>query len=169
MARVHDDGHRGSLPDLKNCTLKRDEAHSHTLTRIDALIMAIICLLYGAVAFFRLGNTQSPESFVNMENKTAEITLDLNGGQVSHLMLYTGIGIGDYYIEYTTDGSDHYVLGQFRQSHAEVLKWQDVPLDYLITGGTIRITGTGNVWLGEVVALTADNKTVSTTSFDAAL
>ena len=74
-----------------------------------------------------------------MEGREAELTLDINGGTVSHLMLYTGVGIGGYDITYTTDGSDYYELARFEQSHADVLKWQDVDISYYLTGGIIRI------------------------------
>ena len=153
-----------SLPDLRHCSLLDKDKSRFRLQRADALIMAVISLAYGAVAFYRLGNTRSPESFVNMENKTALVELQYSEERVSRLMIYTGIGIGSYSIEYTTDGSDNYVLAQFEQSHAEDLKWHDVALDYYISGGTIKISGTGNVWLGEVVALTADGKLIGCSS-----
>ena len=157
------------LPDLRSCSLRDGQPNSKRLTRADALIMAVLTLVYAAVAFTGLGNTASPETFVNMENREAELTLDINGGAVSHLMLYTGVGIGAYEITYTTDGADLYELAAFDQSHAEDLKWHDVDLAYTCTGGTIRISGWGNVWLGEVVALTADNQIVPVMSEDQAL
>ncbi len=157
------------MPDLRSCSLRDRQPNSKRLTRADALIMACLTLVYAVVAFTGLGNTSSPQTFVNMENREAELTLDLDGGTVSHLMIYTGVGIGGYDITYTTDGSDSYDLTWFEQSHAEDLKWHDVDLDYYITGGTIRIRGNGNVWLGEVVALTEDNRIVSMVSEDEAL
>jgi len=142
-----------TLPDLRRCTLRAPDRDSYALRRADALIMAAISLGYGLVAFYNLGNTQSPQSFVNMENRTAYVELELNKEQVTQLMLYTGVGIGGYTIEYTTDGEDNYLLAEFKQSHAEDLKWHDVPLDYRVSGGALKISGYGNVWLGEVVPL----------------
>ena len=60
-----------SLPDLRYRLLAEADKERYKLGRADAFIMAIISLVYGALAFYRLGNTQSPESFVSMENKTA--------------------------------------------------------------------------------------------------
>ncbi len=158
------------LPDLRRCTLRAPEKDSHTLRRADALIMAIISLGYGAIAFYKLGSSHSPESFVNMENRTAILELELSEERVTRLMLYTGIGIGGYTIEYTTNGEDNYLLAEFEQSHAEDLKWHDVPLDFYVSGGSVKISGYGNVWLGETVALTADGDTVAITGgTDAAL
>ena len=145
------------LPDLRVCTL---EGGSRRFRRVDALLMSAITLIYAVVAFTGLGNTESPQSFVNLEGQTAMIKPDLSDGAVSKLMLFTGVGIGSYSIDYTTDGSDSYHLADFEQSHAEVLKWHPVSLDYEITGGTIFIHGSGNVWLGEVVPLTEDGRVV---------
>ena len=157
------------LPDLRSCDLGEERQKQNRLTRFDALAMALLTLAYGAVAFVRLGDRDAPQTFVNMEGREAELTLDINGGTVSHLMLYTGVGIGGYDITYTTDGSDSYDLARFEQSHAEDLKWQDVDLSYYLTGGVLRIRGWGNVWLGEVVALTEDNQPVALVSEDEAL
>ncbi len=157
------------LPDLRSCALRDKKPNNRRLDRTDALLMAVLTLAYGAVAFTRLGSTAAPESFVNMENRDAELTLDLGGGTVSRLMLYTGVGIGAYDISYTTDGTDHYDLAAFDQTHAENLKWHRVELAYLCTGGVIRIHGYGNVWLGEVVAQTEDGRTVPLQSEDEAL
>ena len=155
------------LPPLKSCRLSNGRARR--LDRRDALLAGVLTLVYAICAFTGLGNTASPQSFTNMQRKTAELTLDMDGGMVSHLMLFTGVGIGSYEIRYTTNGQDNYLLGRFVQNSADVLKWHDVDINYWITGGTVRITGAGNVWLGEVAALTADGTPVALTSPDAAL
>ena len=152
-----------SLPDLRSCALTDPDKARHKLGRADAVIMAVIMLLYALVAFWKLGNTESPESFVNMENRTARIELDISGGTVTHLMVYEGVGIGSYSITYS-DGSATYDIAELTQSHADVLKWHDVAINYYLTGGTIYISGTGNVWLGEVVALDVDGNVVGAVS-----
>lgn len=152
-----------SLPDLRSCVLTNPDKARHKLGRADAIIMAVITLLYALVAFWKLGNTSSPESFVNMENRTESIELDISDGTVTHLMVYEGVGIGSYRISYS-DGSTTYELTELTQSHADVLKWHDVAINYYLTGGTIYISGTGNVWLGEVVALDAEGNVISAVS-----
>ena len=154
------------LPPLRSCRLTDDSARR--LTRADALLMAVLTLLYALCAFTGLGNTASPESFVDMQEKTVELKLG-SGGRASRLMLFTGVGIGNYDIRYTTDGEDEYVLASFEQSHAEVLKWHDVDLGYWLTGGTILIRGRGNVWLGEVAALTDEGEIVPLSCEETAL
>lgn len=158
-----------ALPELKHSILKEPERDRYKIKRADVLIMALISLCYGALAFYRLGNMNSPESFVDMRDKTAYVELELSEERVTRLMLYTGVGIGGYTIEYSTDGVDNYVLAEFKQSHAEDLKWHDVALDYYVSGGTVKISGYGNVFLGEVVPLTADGDIIPCRSEDAAL
>ena len=148
------------LPDLRSCRLRPDDKNEYRLDRLDAGLMALITLLYALLAFTHLGDRDAPQSFVNLEGRTAEITLALDSGEASHLMLYTGVGMGSYEIEYTTDGSNSYALATVQQSHSDVLKWHDVDIDYYITGGTIRVTGKGNVWLGELVALREDGERI---------
>ena len=84
------------LPDLRVCTL---EGGSRRFRRVDVLLMSAITLIYAVVAFTGLGNTESPQSFVNLEGQTAMIKPDLSDGAVSKLMLFTGVGIGSYSID----------------------------------------------------------------------
>ena len=139
------------LPDLRSCRLGGGESR---MDRADWLVMASITLVYAVAAFTGLGNTASPQSFVPMENETAQIGLDEDSGAAARLMVYTGVGIGSYSIDYTGSDGRNLHLADMEQSHADVLKWHEVIPDTAVTGGTLRIRGKGNVWLGEVVAMT---------------
>ena len=152
------------LPDLRGCTLTGGKKR---LDRWDAVLMAGISLAYALVAFWNLGNTHSPERFVNMENRS--VTVELGQGSMEKLMLFSGVGIGEYTIEYAPDGENFQPLTSFRQSHAEVLKWNEVPLEQSLSGGRLRVTGSGNVWLGEVAALNGARETLPLHSEEAAL
>lgn len=153
------------LPDLCGCTLRGEG--KRRLDRRDAALMAGISLAYALVAFWNLGNTRSPESFVNMADRS--VTVELGQGSAASLMLFPGVGIGEYTIEYAPDGEDFQPLTIVTQSHSEVLKWQQVSLEQSISGGSLRITGSGNVWLGEVAALDKAGETLPLTSEEAAL
>ena len=147
------------LPDLRCCTLKRSAA-SRRLRKADVLLIALLTGIYSVPAFSGLGNTRSPQSFANMEGRTAAIRLDPAGGEVRQLMLFTGVGIGSYTIDYTAEDGQTRLLDQVEQSHAEVLKWLPVELDRPLTGGTIHVRGSGNVWLGELAARSGEGKIV---------
>jgi hypothetical protein len=153
------------LPDLRSCSLNGDDRRRHD--KIDLAIIAAICVVYGCIGFYKLGNTESPQTFVNMEQHTAVI--ELGEGNVDKMMLYTGIGIGSYEFEYAADGENYTSLVTFTKSHAEVLKWCDSEFDGSLSGGSVRITGTGNVWLGEVVFLDAEGNIIPVTSTETGL
>ncbi len=149
-----------SLPNLRQARLGEADPDRRRLTRADALIMALIALAYAGAAFWKLGDTRAPQSFVNMENSSAVI--ELKGEQpVCAIGLYTGVGIGGYAIEYAPDGESFSPLTAFTQTHADVLKWHSVALDAPVTGGALRISGSGNVWLGELVCFDKDVATVA--------
>ncbi|MBR1565244.1 MAG: glycosyltransferase family 39 protein, partial [Oscillospiraceae bacterium] len=149
------------LPDLRSCRLEGGERR---MDRTDLLLIAAMTLVYAAAAFLGLGNTDSPQSFVPMENETVELALDPNGEEAAKLMIYTGVGIGSYSIDYTAEDGRDIHLSDMEQSHADVLKWHELSLERTVTGGALRISGRGGVWLGEVVALTADGQRISLSS-----
>ena len=53
------------LPDLRRCDLSRRD--NGRVTAGEVCVLALICAVYAAVAFFRLGNTVSPESFASFK------------------------------------------------------------------------------------------------------
>lgn len=156
-----------SLPALRSCRLPHPGKTSRALSRADALIMAVITLVYACVAFFRLGNTDSPETFSNLESSSAVLTLP--DAPCDTLLLYTGVGIGSYAFEYAPDGSRYEPLCTFEQTHADVLKWHTVSLEAPISGGSVRVSGLGNVWLGELVFIGTDAQPLPVTSSLSAL
>ena len=153
------------LPDLHGCALKKES--KGRLDRKDALIMAGISLIYACVAFWNLGDTKAPESFANMEQRSAVIQLEESGTR--ELMLYSGVGIGEYSFEFSTDGENYAPLASFTQSHGEVLKWNLVELEGKLPAGFLRINGKGNLWLGELVARDGDRNVIPASCNEAAL
>ena len=146
------------LPDLRICKLGGGKRR---MDRADMLVVAGVTVVYAVAAFMGLGNTASPESFVRMENETAQLRLDPDGGAAAKLMIFSGVGIGDYSIDYTGADGRNVHLADLEQSHGDVLKWHEVELSQPVTGGTLRILGRGNVWLGEVAAKTEDGDTIA--------
>ena len=146
------------LPDLRICKLG---GGARRMDRADALVVAGVTIVYAVAAFMGLGNTASPESFVRMENETAQLGLDPDGGAAAKLMIFSGVGIGDYSIDYTGADGHNVHLADLEQGHGDVLKWHEVELEQPVTGGTLRILGRGNVWLGEVAAKTEDGETIA--------
>ena len=156
------------LPLLSRCALP--EARSRRFDRRDGLFLAFVTLVYAAVAFWNLGDTRAPESFVPMEGRSVVLTLP-EGAEAETLWLYPGVGIGSYAIETSSDGQQYTELQSFEQNHVAVLKWDSLPLAdaprpirYL----QIRCTG-GTPWLGELAVRDAAERLLPLQSEEPAL
>lgn len=69
------------------------------LRRRDALVMAVITLVYSFTAFFNLGNTASPESFCRFDGRGEYAQVEFTGEQsVGGVMYFTGLHTGNYYL-----------------------------------------------------------------------
>ncbi len=148
------------LPDLRRCALPGGGRCPHTLDRVDAGIMALISLVYAAIAFTGLGNTSSPETFAAMRGVSAVIELP---GDVcpSRIMLFSGVGEGGYVIEYSADGIMWERAADYTQDYVSVLKWNEVTPDAMTVPRYVRITGDGGAYLGEAAFIDGDGELIT--------
>ena len=118
------------LPDLNRCRLPavrtRDQAKS--LTRREALRVFLVTAVYAVFAFWNLGNLASPESFVPMADRSV-VLMPASAEAPAKLMLFTGVGQGEYSIEVSEDQQGWLPVASFRQDHVSVLKWNTVDLE----------------------------------------
>ena len=151
------------LPDLKRIPLP--QSREKGFDRRDALLVALLTLIYAAVAFWNLGDTQAPQTVRSLDGESAVI--DLGGEEnVSRVQFYTGIGQGSYSFEFSADGEIWLPASSFEQGHAALLKWQELdlspapqtPVRYL------RISGYGPAELGEVAVYGGDGQMLPITS-----
>ena len=117
------------------------------------LAAACIMLCYAIVAFIGLGDTQAaqnPHIFDPAGPAVIELTSD---APVSSMRMYCGINVGNYYIEYSTDGESWHYAGELEQNYVAVLKWKDVELSEAVQTEPvryIRITADNDMYLNEV-------------------
>ena len=138
------------LPNLKTCelphTLKTNEPD-----RQNRLAVMLITIVYALCAFWNLGSTHSPQTFVPMEGRDVILRIPENC-MPDRLVLFPGVGQGSYSIEYSNDAEGWYPQTTFTQDHVAVLKWQYLPLNLYGPVNFLRIHCTsGTPWLGEVV------------------
>lgn len=147
------------LPDLRRCALPGAARCARSLDRTDAGIMALISVVYAAIAFTGLGNTSSPETFAPMRGVSAVIELP---GDVSpsRIMLFSGVGEGGYIIEYSADGVVWEHAADYTQDYVSVLKWNDVTPDAMTVPRYVRITGDGGAYLGEIAFIDGDGELI---------
>ena len=137
------------------------EDRSRKLSRRDLLPLLLVTALYACAAFFRLGSTSAPQSFVPMEGQEAVIELP-EGVYPSRILLYPGVGMGSYALDASEDGEDWQYLDAFNQDHIAVLKWTAITPETSLRPRYIRICATsGEPWLGEVVPLNGDGDPIA--------
>lgn len=135
------------LPELDRAL---DSAEPKKLTKLDAMIMAIITVVFGIVEFLNLGNTVSPESFADLSRQVATIEFE-DEYLPSNGYLFSGTGTGTYSIEFSRDGVNYYQGGTYEQSFGEVLKWHPVYFNSSQSVRYARIWNDGAAFLGELV------------------
>ncbi len=136
----------------------------HPMERRDVLPIVIITLVCAFLGYFKLGDFQDPQSFYRFEasNNTVVITLD-EPTDIGSLMYYTGLWIGHYDLEFSSDGvnwqrqypedgKDY----EMNQPHSDLFKWlyatinpDNLPTKY------IRLTAADTpIELGEIALYT---------------
>ena len=143
------------LPDLRSCSLPEFAIKGYKRGFAAKLPILLLTLVYALVAFYKLGNAESPESFHPMQGKT--VVLELNEpAEAANLMLFPGVGMGNYDIVYNfEDGSSS--VENFVQGHVQVLCWQKLPISAQSAVRSVEIRCTsGSPWMGEIAVCDAN-------------
>ena len=160
------------LPPLKTCRLPgedwgRGPDGGETGRRAwlpDAAIVLLITLCYAVSAFWNLGDSAAPETFVNMAGRSAVIELD-SYADPEKIMLYSGIAVGSYTVEYSPDGANYSFAAEFEQTYAEVLKWHELTPETEESPRYVRVTcADGAPYLGELVFLDGTGQPIAAVS-----
>lgn len=133
------------LPDLTRCSLAAEEEAKGRRVCVPPLVLTA---LYAVIAFARLGNTTSPQSFREFEGDGILLELE-EESEIDSMLLFTGINTGSYVLEYSADGENYFYLGELEQKYDSLLKWESVPLQEPVRARYLRIFAAGKPWLGE--------------------
>ncbi len=77
----------------------------HPMVRLDWVLLVLVTAVYAATAFFRLGSTTAPTSFLSCAETGTSVTVSLTEPVlVSKLWYYPGLGTGGYNLEISSDG-----------------------------------------------------------------
>ena len=152
------------VPNLRTCRLPLSSVTNEPDQIKNRLAVMLITLVYAVSAFWNLGNTRSPQTFVPMQERS--VVMELREEQVPvQLVLFPGVGQGKYDIEYSSDAEGWFPLTTFTQDHVSVLKWQYLPLE---CNGTLRYMRihcvSGAPWLGELMLKNCDGSPIRISS-----
>ena len=96
----------------------------HPMERRDAAPMIIITVIYAAVAFFMLGNTDSPQSVCHYVDRGRYTDIELTEPTIiSRMQYFTGLYTGEYRLQFSADGVEFEDQGMMPQSYAEIFRW----------------------------------------------
>lgn len=102
-----------TLINKKNIQKKQPAAYSesHTLVRLDYILLAVIVLVYSVIAFTNLGDTKAPQSYYKPESVNDSFVIELETPEtITAIDYYCGIGDVDsnpgLKLEYSDNGTD---------------------------------------------------------------
>lgn len=164
----------------------------HPMEKKDALPLLVLTAVYALTAFFRLGALSAPQTTVDLSGgQSAEITLD-GPVQLKTLWYFSGLGTGDYNLEYSADGEHWSTLWQRKdddgkveayywssqegfgpgyampQKYNDLFKWKEIEFDNPQYVQYLRFTGKENrdgpLELAEVALFDMDGNRVLPTA-----
>ena len=85
------------------------------LVKLDFIIMGILIVVYGALAFTNLGSTKVPQTYYHFVNEGNEATVELAADKqkVSKMRYYTGLEPGQFTLLISDDGSEYRLAKEF--------------------------------------------------------
>ncbi len=126
----------------------------HPMEKKDALPLILLTVLYAVTAFWNLGNTTNPQSFLNMKD---EDTVSFSTSQtvsLSRVTYYSGLWTGRYVLDYSSDAVNWESV-ELTQKYSRLFYWQDVelPEDQIPQGRYFQLTALSDkaqIELGEL-------------------
>ena len=122
---------------------------SSKLTKTDFWILSVLVLIYSVIAFYHLGNFETPQTYYHFANSGENIDLELATipQKVSKVRYYTGPETGYYTIMISDDGETFNNLKSFNTN--STFAWEDLELDASFKYIEF-VSDTPNSYLGEV-------------------
>jgi len=144
----------------------RPAGKSGRMERIDCLLLAVLMLVYGATAFYDLGDRSAPESFYRFE-PGASVTLDLGEVmEISNVYYYTGLNTGSYDLWVSVDGINYEKCETLEQNYAQLFDWCKGSGEQTYTARYLWLGTASDLYLGEVAAVDTQGKFVPLTAAD---
>ncbi|MEG1633898.1 MAG: glycosyltransferase family 39 protein [Oscillospiraceae bacterium] len=127
----------------------------------DLRLMALITLLYAAVAFTFLGDRSAPESFCVFSENGAYADIELaETTEISRVDYYCGLNTGSYYLQYSEDGVNYRDVAVMEQKYSDLFKWKTAEYkeNAVISARYIRLISDSELRLGELALYDAQGE-----------
>ena len=124
----------------------------YPLEKKDIMLLFLIPILYGVVAFYGLGDMKGPESFCTFTEKGRYVVIELEEeSSITRLMYYSGLHSGNYFLQYSLDGENYTDEAIMEQCYSDIFKWHEAKLDSPGKGTKfVRIIADDTLNLGEI-------------------
>ena len=142
--------------------------HRYPMERRDVLPLAVITVISAVIAFWGLGDTSAPQSFLKFASDTESAVIELHEPTEVSIMYYTGLYTGYYKLEFSEDGerwrkpsptTEDYCM---EQKYSHLFKWRKADTGiYSDAVKYIRLTASkGNMELGEIALYNAEGNLI---------
>lgn len=135
----------------------------HRMGKKDALPILILTAVYALSAFWSLGNTSNPESFLQMKNGqsvTFSTSEPVSIGRIEH---YNGLWTGSYELKFSEDG-DTWTSVTLEQQYSRLFYWVEPKLpDGELNARYFKLTASCNkqIELGELAIFDTEGNLIT--------
>ncbi|MBP3654440.1 MAG: glycosyltransferase family 39 protein [Oscillospiraceae bacterium] len=142
----------------------RPAGKTGAMERMDCILLAALTLLYGATAFYDLGDTQAPESFYKFE-AGGSVVLDMGEvKEISNVYYYTGLNTGSYDLWGSLDGLEYEKYETLEQNYANLFDWNTGSGETTHTCRYLWIGTAYGLYVGEFVAVDTEGNPIRLTA-----
>ena len=99
----------------------------HPMEKKDALPLLLLTAVYAFTAFWSLGNTSSPQTFLHLESGSCVTFSAQETFTLSRAEYYTGLWTGSYELEFSPDGVNWNSV-ELEQDYSHLFYWREAEL-----------------------------------------
>ena len=122
--------------------------------RAELILLAVIVAVYSLTAFYKLGDTEAPQSFMDTGLVPGFADADLGDEyEITGIMRYAGLNTGKYHIMYSADGTGWNELAAIDQKYSELFKWIRDDIEP-VRARYIRVVFSTRLYIGELALFT---------------
>ena len=134
----------------------------------DALPMLALTVVYALTAFWNLGNTSAPESWVTLKNGESITFVTEENVEIGEICYYTGLWTGSYTLQVSEGGGTPQSV-ELEQKHSRLFYWIEAELpEEGLTGQYFTLTASckEQIELGELAIFDTEGNRITPTQVE---